>query len=192
MPSAISTPTYQALAGNIFNADGTTPIYSAGAWAFKNASATTTFSVDSTGAATFLASISLPSSGATPSALNFYAESYLDTVLTPNGVGSTASSTGRIQITRVGRVVTLTIPRINDARPLGTTSVLASSALPTWARPAIKLSYYILVFNNNAALVSEVDLETTGVINVYKDLSGSAFTNSQNAGIERTSISYSV
>jgi hypothetical protein len=50
MPSAISTPTYQALAGNIFNADGSTPIYSLGAWTFKNSSAVTTFAISDAGA----------------------------------------------------------------------------------------------------------------------------------------------
>ena len=52
MGSATSTPTFQALIGNIKNADGSTPIYSAGAYTFKNASAVTTFAVDASGAVT--------------------------------------------------------------------------------------------------------------------------------------------
>jgi len=52
MPSAISTPTFQALAGNIKNADGTTAVYSLGAWTFKNSSAVTTFAISDAGAVT--------------------------------------------------------------------------------------------------------------------------------------------
>jgi hypothetical protein len=52
MPSAISTPTFQALASSIKNADGTTAIYSLGAWTFKNSSAVTTFAVSDAGAVT--------------------------------------------------------------------------------------------------------------------------------------------
>jgi len=52
MPSATATPTYQALAGNIKNADASTPIYGAGAWDFKNAAGTTTLAVDASGAVT--------------------------------------------------------------------------------------------------------------------------------------------
>ena len=51
MGSATSTPTFQALASNIYNADKTTPVYSGG-WTFKNASAVTTFAVDANGAVT--------------------------------------------------------------------------------------------------------------------------------------------
>jgi hypothetical protein len=52
MPSsAISPSVAQQLAANIFNADGVTPVYSAGAWALKNSSGVTTFSVSDAGAA---------------------------------------------------------------------------------------------------------------------------------------------
>jgi hypothetical protein len=51
MGSSISTPTFQALAGNIKNADGAA-IYSLGAWDLRNASGTTTFAVSSAGAVT--------------------------------------------------------------------------------------------------------------------------------------------
>jgi hypothetical protein len=49
MGSATSTPTFQAVIGNIKNADGSTPIYSAGAYTFKNASAVTTLAVSDAG-----------------------------------------------------------------------------------------------------------------------------------------------
>lgn len=52
MSSVITTPTLQLRASNIFNIDGTTPIYSAGAWAFKNSSGTVTFSVSDAGTGT--------------------------------------------------------------------------------------------------------------------------------------------
>lgn len=51
MGSAISTSTYMARAANIYNADGSTPIYNGG-WTFKNASAVTTFAVDANGLVT--------------------------------------------------------------------------------------------------------------------------------------------
>lgn len=50
--SAIATPVAQQLASNIKNADGTTSIYSLGAWTYKNAAGTTTFSVSDAGAVT--------------------------------------------------------------------------------------------------------------------------------------------
>jgi hypothetical protein len=51
LSSAISTPTYQAKAQNIYNADGTTPIFnsSTGLWTLKNVAGTTTFTVDTSG-----------------------------------------------------------------------------------------------------------------------------------------------
>jgi hypothetical protein len=50
MSSAISTPTYQAKASNVFNADST-PIYNSatGDWTLKNASGVTTFSCSGVG-----------------------------------------------------------------------------------------------------------------------------------------------
>jgi hypothetical protein len=59
-PSAISTPTFKALAGSIFNNyNGTTPVYSAGAWNFLNSSGSSTFSVSDAGAVT-VGSSSIP------------------------------------------------------------------------------------------------------------------------------------
>jgi hypothetical protein len=52
MPSAISTPTFQALAGNIKNNSDSSAVYSAGAWDLRNASGTTTFAVSSAGVTT--------------------------------------------------------------------------------------------------------------------------------------------
>lgn len=43
--SILSTPTYQALAANIKNADGTTPLYLSGAWTFQNSSSQTSLSI---------------------------------------------------------------------------------------------------------------------------------------------------
>jgi hypothetical protein len=51
-PSAWTPQTSQLVAGNIKNADGTTAIYSLGAWDLRNASGTTTFAVSSAGAVT--------------------------------------------------------------------------------------------------------------------------------------------
>lgn len=49
--SSINLSVGQMLASGVFNADGTTPIYSAGAWALKNASGVTTYSVSDGGVA---------------------------------------------------------------------------------------------------------------------------------------------
>jgi hypothetical protein len=49
-PSAISTPVFQAKISNIQNAADTSFVYSGGAYTFKNAAGTTTFSVSDAGA----------------------------------------------------------------------------------------------------------------------------------------------
>jgi len=47
--STVAIPTFQALAANIKNADGTTPIYLSGAWTFQNAIGQTSLNIDSSG-----------------------------------------------------------------------------------------------------------------------------------------------
>lgn len=99
MPSHISTPTAQQLAANIKNADGTTPIYAAGAWDFKNASGTSVFTISSAGVVT------LPTNDkthilSTTAAANFYTAFTLGTADSSDYGRLLLSSGGAFSTTR--------------------------------------------------------------------------------------------
>lgn len=128
----------------------------------------------------------------TPTTLAQYMEDTLATRFTPNGAGSTASTQVTVAITRVGHMVSVTVPRANDATCAGVTAVLASSALPTWARPAHNITWSNVVYNLTVPITGQIDITTAGVINLYRDYLGSTFTTGVGAGAENMSLVYSV
>lgn len=128
--------------------------------------------------------------------LSYYQED--DTSLAANkfkgNLGGSDSGVCAVTITRVGRVVTLTMPGIVTVVPTTSSAYLVSTvALPTWARPTATAKQYIAVWNNNTVdsdTLGVLSVETSGLIRIYRDQAGTTYTNSQNAGFDATSISY--
>jgi hypothetical protein len=147
-------------------------------------------------AATITVPLYLPSTGATASGLDFYATTTLTWSWTPNGTGSTASSTGNAYITRIGNLVTITIPTLNNAVPAGTTISLRGPQVPTWARPTTAVTgvsggvHYVY---NNATWEYTGAIEfVTDRLYLYRTQTSTSYTNGANAGGARTTISYIV
>jgi hypothetical protein len=135
----------------------------------------------------------LPSSGATASALNFYATTTFTFAWTPNGSGSTASSNVTAVLTRIGNLVSLTIPDSADAVPAGTTAYLSYSSLPAWARPSTTRSAGgVFPVRNNAtmAYTGAIEVDSSGVIYLFRDQASTAFTNAAGAGAPRISLTW--
>lgn len=106
-----------------------------------------------------------------------------------NGSGPGAAAPFAVRLTRIGNVVHFHtgVPR----NTTGTTStILSSTALPAWARPVRRpLLKGCYIRNNGAADATSIgifDIETTGVISIYRDLSLTAFTNATNCGLQNS------
>ena len=135
----------------------------------------------------------LPSSGATASALNFYATTTFTFAWTPNGSGSTASSNVTAVLTRIGNLVSLTIPASADAVPAGTTEYLSYSSLPAWARPSTTRSAggaFPVRDNSTYAYTGTIEVNSSGVVYLFRDQASTAFTNAAGAGAPRVSLTW--
>jgi len=115
---------------------------------------------------------------------------------------TSAACTGAIttaavwKLTKVGNMVTLTLPAVT-----GTASAAANitfgTALPAKYRPVAEvIAYSIPLQNNNAVIAAPgiASISSSGVITVYRDLTGSTnFTGSAGAGVQTaTSVSWTI
>lgn len=92
----------------------------------------------------------------------------------------------------IGKIVVLSFPDILATAT--SAAILTSTALPSNIRTAVKVDQPGRITDNatqpnNCGLVR---LRTDGVIEIYKDLSGSVFTGSGNTGLQSFSISYKI
>ena len=113
-------------------------------------------------------------------------------------LGGSQSSAIAIKITKIGRMVTLTIPQLVTVVPTGNSiTLVTATALPTWARPLVTVSFPFIPADNGtytANAVGQMDIQTSGIIRAYKNATGTApWTNSANAGwVGAFSVSYPV
>ncbi|HYX39926.1 MAG TPA: hypothetical protein VE954_43070 [Oligoflexus sp.] len=134
--------------------------------------------------------------GGSSGLINYYQED--DTTLAActfqGNLGGAASAGVAIKITRVGRIVTIDIPVFTGVTPTGGSSALISNTnLPVWARPPIQKTISSMSHNNGLWVQSGMCvIITSGQIQFYRDVNGTAYTNSAAAGFYYTSISYSV
>lgn len=112
----------------------------------------------------------LPSSGATASELNFYAEGASDLTFTANTSGATATNT--VSYIRVGKLVTVRLP-VMDWDVNNADAVVSSGALPSWACPSNSFFSICLFVKagspTNLATPGMVRVDTNGVISIYRD-----------------------
>lgn len=108
--------------------------------------------------------------------------------------GGSNSASVNIDVSRVGRTVTLVIPATTAVVPTTASTILISNTmLPTWARPLTLVNTVHISYNNGAYVESVMGLlnvTTAGRIDFYRSINAPAFTNSANAGWYDTTISY--
>jgi hypothetical protein len=129
--------------------------------------------------------------------INYYQED--DTTLAAvtfqgNGAASVASSAIAVRITRIGRLVTLSIPSLTTVIPSGTsTQISSNTALPTWARPAAITEGAAWVFNANSTwAVGVIVINTSGTITFLRDEASTAYTAGSNAGFDRLNYTFTI
>ena len=129
-----------------------------------------------------------PNASTTAGLLNYYQED--DTTCAANtfsgSAGGAASGVCALKIRRVGSLVSVIVPSPPSVIPTSNSNCLLSSiAVPSWARP-VSASYTSISGTNNGVPVTTVlgimCMQSNGLIYVYRDVTGTAFTNSQNAG----------
>ena len=135
--------------------------------------------------------ITLPSTGATASALNFYAEGTHTTNWT--GIWS-SDQAGNIKWTRVGNMVCLTFPSVRATSDGSVASIDIATVLPTYLRPTDNsVAAVPLIVNAGAGAFGVAVISTSGVINVYIDAAFGTFSGtSSGTGFRNFSITYSV
>ncbi len=150
--------------------------------------ATKTMWLDGSNILNLQTGLKLPSSGATASTLNFYANGTHNTTWT----GPWASSqTANIKYERNGTIVTLTIP-VMSAATNSTNAITIVNALPTYLRPTTNHIESIFVVNNSATSAGNAIVQSNGVI-IIANGTGGTFTNSGTAGLVMSiSITYQV
>ena len=109
-------------------------------------------------------------------------------------LGGSASSAIAVKITRIGRIIHLSIPGHTSVVPTtSSVSLNANTNLPSWAIPSIQKSFITNSYNNGALVnttLGKLDVTTSGTLKFYRDASSTAYTNSANAGWVALSISY--
>lgn len=131
------------------------------------------------------------------STLNYYREddSSMAAVTFRGDLGGANSAGVNIKITRIGRIVTLEIPAFTGVTPTtNSTALVSNTNLPTWARPSASKSVNASVHNNATwqTVPGNFFVTTGGQIQVYRDILGTAYTNSALAGWYHTQITYTV
>ena len=138
---------------------------------------------------TMTGGITLPSTGATASPLNFYATGTHSTTWT--GIWA-ADITIDITWTRIGNMVTLMSPAARATATTATFITNTGTFLPTYLRPTIAFIGHVSSATTTNQLGYMV-LGTDGSLEVYKDVDFGNFPSSGgNTGFREWAISYIV
>lgn len=112
-----------------------------------------------------------------------------------NGSGG---STGSLTLTwqKTGNWITLNIPAAQATTGTTSTVLTSNTALAATARPTTNQDSAIMIIRDNGAGVAPAGLArvlTSGIIELYRDGSGAAFTNAASGGTNtNTSVTYFV
>jgi len=138
--------------------------------------------------------VNLETSGGIQTTLNYY-EEYTHTTDWNCLAWSTSPQSGNVQITRVGKKITLSCPLLIFTTGGGTSNgeIQMSIVLPERFRPS-STTYQIVHIINVALYGSGVaQVSLTGTINVYSNVSLGTFTNvAGNGGFSGFSITYTL
>jgi hypothetical protein len=135
-------------------------------------------------------SLYLPTTGGTPSALNYYEEYAYSTVWT----GPHSSPSFNYQVTRIGRVVTITQTTVSGTINNCTASVPATNftKLPAQFRPGSGVNpVFLLWVQDGTFQLGTLEIDSSGNMDIAP-ASHPTFTNGNNWGFLNFSISYSI
>lgn len=121
------------------------------------------------GVKTFSSGILLPTSGGTPSSLDYYEQGTHASTFTG---GTFTSGTITLNFTRVGNVVTMRWPAIQGA---ATANIVNNTALPTRLRPGTVQAFTIQGQANSSITPIQVSVGTTGIL-TFSPSTGGAFS----------------
>jgi hypothetical protein len=135
------------------------------------------------------ASLYLPSTGGTGSALNFYQDNYIfDSSM--SGPFSLGQVTFRAKAARVGKNVTLSMDQVDSAADTAT-FISITGALDAAFRPAANKELPIIVINGGASANGTLSITSAGVLTINGPLSsGGNFTGTSTCGYRGTSVCY--
>lgn len=143
---------------------------------------------------TYGGGIWLPTASGTPSLLDHYQETTLNTSWTFNNSGGTASATN-VLARRVGKIVTITVPAVSDTPNASSTVFTSNTALDDEYRPATQVATMCRVQENgvNLATPGVLLIAASGFISIAKTAAVPTWANDPNSGLVNTAtVSYAV
>lgn len=134
---------------------------------------------------TFTTDVYLPTSGGTPSPLNFY-EEYTHSSAFAFGVGGSGSiASVDFFLTRIGRLVVCYIPQIQGIPTGAPTTIDMATVLPARFRPGNQFYAWALGKDDTTlSTLSRLSFATSGALQIRKDPAGFAtYTATKSCGI---------
>jgi hypothetical protein len=131
----------------------------------------------------------LPTSGGTPTTLNYYEEATTLIALAPS-IGGAYVYNGNVYLIRIGKLVTLRIPAFTGNAQGGYMVAAAASGIPVRFRPLSNVVYAIpIMISNGTSGINQSNpgqlvIVSTGEIRIYSSCSGSGiFTSGVGSGL---------
>lgn len=119
----------------------------------------------------------------------------IQTTFTSDGTGSAASAAFNMKLSKEGKMLALYLPQVYDVTAgTGATKFTSSVTLPVWARPHATVSFPVKIKEHGTVntVVGILEISTAGVISLYTDTLGGAWTTSATAtsGLDATCVTY--
>ena len=134
-------------------------------------------------------SLYLPTSGGTPSALNYYEEYSMTTTF--QGLWA-INQTGTVKFVRSGSIVSMFIPYIANTGNATVASFTNNSDLPTRFRPTSPFTGSVGIVTNNTYALGRITVNVSAVnITIYRDpTQNTTWTTGQTNGVDANMITY--
>lgn len=117
-------------------------------------------------------------------------DDYREATFTATATGMTTAPTGTASFVRVGGDVTLTIQTITGT---SNATSFTLTGMPTTCRPSATRTVIARVQDNGGAIsFGRADIDSSGVVTLYKDAASTAFTNSGTKSVNVLSVSYHI
>lgn len=99
---------------------------------------------------------------------------------------------GNLKYTKVGNIVSLTIPAFSGTSVSGSHSIVSVTALPAALRPAVAKNVDVIFNNGSAVVKTKATIGTDGLITINGDLSGAAVAASTAIAVISTEVTYNI
>jgi hypothetical protein len=135
-------------------------------------------------------SLTLPTTGGTPAALDYYEDNSTSdfniTVSTPDGTNHNLP----LRVVRTGKMVVISSAGLSVTSNSAARFVAASGQVPSRWRPQFDLDFIDNVEDNSAPVTGLIAIKANGGVDVGVGLGGGNFTNTGTAAIKPFSFSY--